>query len=61
MGTISGIERAPYLRIRRIDAGTGQIVWEHVQKRCPLDMHFHENTIQLMFRKEVQHLKFLML
>ena len=61
MGTISGVSFPAFLRIRRIDAGTGQIVWEHVQKRAPLDMHFHENTIQLMFRNEVQHLKFLML
>jgi outer membrane protein assembly factor BamB len=61
MGTISGVSFPAFLRIRRIDAGSGRIVWEHVQPRCPLDMHFHENTIQLMFRKEVQHLKFLML
>jgi hypothetical protein len=57
-GMPTGLERGAFLRIRRIDAGSGRILWEHVQKRCPLDMHFHENTIQLLFRKEVQHLKF---
>ena len=57
----TGMETDPFVRIRRIDASSGSIVWEHVQKRCPLDMHFHENTIQLMFRKEVQHLKFITL
>jgi hypothetical protein len=56
-GTISGVAFPPFLRIRRIDPGSGRIVWEHVQKRCPIAMHFHENTIQLLFRKEVQHLK----
>jgi len=61
LGNPSGVSFPAFLRIRRIDAGNGTIVWEHVQKRCPLDMHFHENTIQLMFRNEVQHLKFLML
>lgn len=60
-GTISGVAFPPFLRIRRISASNGQIVWEHVQKRCPIAMHFHENTIQLMFRKEVQFLKFMVL
>lgn len=59
LGSTAGISFPPFVRIRRIDAGNGSIVWEHVQKRCPLDMHFHENTIQLMFRNEVQHLKML--
>jgi hypothetical protein len=57
MGTISGVSFPPFLRIRRIDTGSGRVVWEHVQKRCPLDLHFHENTIQLMFKNEVQQLK----
>lgn len=61
MGSVTGIVMKPFLRIRRIDASNGRIVWEHVQDRCPLDLHFHENTIQLMFRKEVQHLKILTL
>lgn len=58
-GTISGVAFPPFVRIRRIDPGSGRIVWEHVQKRCPIAMHFHENTIQLLFRKELQHLKML--
>jgi hypothetical protein len=57
LGTISGVVEPAFVRIRRIDAGNGSVVWEHTEKRCPLDMHFHENTIQLMFRKEVQQLK----
>jgi hypothetical protein len=52
---------APFLRIRRIDASTGRVVWEHREERCPLDLHFHENSIQIMYKKEVQHLKILML
>lgn len=61
LGMNTGLETPAFIRIRRIDAGSGRILWEHVQKRCPIDLHFHENTIQLMFRNEVQELKFLVL
>ncbi len=61
MASITGMAVKPFLRIRRIDASNGRVVWVHVQERCPLDLHFHENSIQIMFKKEVQHLKILML
>jgi hypothetical protein len=56
-----GAERPAYVRIRRVDAGSGRILWEHAQKRCPLDIQFHENTMLLLFNREVQELKFLAL
>jgi hypothetical protein len=49
----------PYLRIKRINPATGQEMWEHFQQRAPLDIQFDRNTIRLVFRKEVQVLKFL--
>ena len=61
MASITGMAVKPFLRIRRIDASNGRVVWTHVEERCPLDLHFHENSIQIMFKKEVQHLKILML
>lgn len=61
LGMTTGLETPAFLRIRRIDAGSGRILWEHVQKRCPLDIQFHENTIQLLFKNEVQELKFVVL
>lgn len=61
LGSVTGIVTKPFLRIRRIDASNGRVVWEHMQERCPLDLHFHENTIQIMFRKEVQRLKIMTL
>jgi len=34
------------------------VMWEHVQKRAPLDVEFDQNTIQLVFKHEVQVLRF---
>lgn len=49
---------SPYLRIKRVDPGSGRILWHHFQPRFPLDAHFDKNTFQLLFKKEVQLLKF---
>jgi hypothetical protein len=61
LGAMAGVDFPAFVRIRRIDAGSGRVLWTHVQKRFPLSVSFHENTIQLMFKNEVQHLKFVML
>jgi outer membrane protein assembly factor BamB len=55
----TGFETPPYLRIRRLHAGNGHEMWEHFQQRCPLDIGFEKNLIRLVFKKEVQVLKFL--
>ncbi len=47
------------MRIRRISPKNGHIVWEYYQQRAPLDIQFDKNTIRLVFKKEVQVLKFL--
>jgi hypothetical protein len=57
----TGFETQPFLRIKRIDTQTGREMWEHFQQRAPLDIQFDKNTIRLVFRKEVQVLKFLSL
>ncbi len=51
----------PYMRIKRINPKTGRVMWEHFQQRAPLDVQFDKNTIRLVFRKEVQVLRFLTL
>ena len=48
-------------RVRRVDSGTGKILWNHVQERHPLDVRIDQNTFQLLFRKEVQLLKYIAL
>jgi outer membrane protein assembly factor BamB len=55
----TGFEKLPYMKIKRIDPKNGKVMWEHFQQRCPLDVQFEKNSIQLVFKKEVQVLKFL--
>lgn len=54
-----GLEKKPYLRIRRINPRDGRLMWEHFQQRGPLDVKIDRNTIQLVFKREVQVLKYL--
>lgn len=56
---VLGMETKPFLRIRRINPKNGQIMWEHFQQRGPLDVKIDRNTIQLVFKREVQVLKYL--
>ena len=39
----------------------GEIMWDYQQMRAPLNLQFNGNTIELVFKKEVQVLKFLSL
>jgi hypothetical protein len=57
----TGMETKPYLKIKLLNPKNGHEVWEHWQQRAPLDVEFDKNTIRLVFRKEVQVLKFLAL
>ncbi|HWQ91948.1 MAG TPA: hypothetical protein VN673_09775, partial [Clostridia bacterium] len=54
-----GPSTPPYMRIRRINPRNGSEMWEHFQQRAPLDVQFDKNSIRLVFKKEVQVLKFL--
>jgi len=51
----------PHVRIKRLDAGNGRVLWQHYQKRFPLDVRYDKNSIHLLFKKEVQVLKFILL
>jgi hypothetical protein len=55
----TGFEATPYLRINRLNPATGSPLWEHFQERAPLDIQFDKNRIGLVFKKEVQALKYL--
>ncbi len=57
----TGFEKPPFLRIRRINPKTGKAVWEHFEQRAPLDLQFEGTFIRLIFRKEVEILKFMSL
>lgn len=58
VGIDTGLERSAFLRIKRLNAKSGKEMWSHFQPRCPLDVQFHQNHIQLVFRKEVQALTY---
>ena len=55
----TGFETPPYLRIRRLNPKNGKEMWEHFQQRAPLDVEFDKNAIRIVFRKEVQVLRFM--
>ena len=49
----------PHIRIKRLSASSGRVMWEHHQERAPLDVQFERNEIRILFRKELQVLRFL--
>ena len=55
----TGLETQPFVRLQRLDPRNGKTLWEHFQERAPLAVKFERNTIQLVFKQEVQVLKFL--
>jgi endogenous inhibitor of DNA gyrase (YacG/DUF329 family) len=57
--TLQGLQKPPYLRIARINPKNGRVMWEHYQDRAPVDIQFKDNSIELVFKKEVQVLKYL--
>jgi hypothetical protein len=57
--TLQGLQKPPYLRIARINPKNGRVMWEHFQDRAPFDIRFKDNSIELVFKKEVQVLDYL--
>ena len=58
-GVETGFEKAAYVHIKRLNPKNGRVMWSYAQQRYPLDVKFNQNSIQFVFRKEVQALKFL--
>jgi outer membrane protein assembly factor BamB len=59
--SLQGLQKPPYLHIARINPKNGRVMWEHYQDRCPVDVRFDDNSIELVFKREVQVLKYLTL
>ncbi len=55
------LQKPPYLRITRIDPETGRTRWDYEDDRCPVSVQFDRNQILLIFKREVQLLKYLTL
>jgi hypothetical protein len=51
----------PHIRVRRLDLGSGRVLWQHYQKRAPLDVRFERNSFQVLFKHEVQNIRFISL
>ena len=58
-GSPLGIQMPAYLKIRRISPADGQVLWEKDDDRAPLAVQFQNNSIALVFKKEVQVWKFI--
>jgi hypothetical protein len=56
--SVTGIQTPACLKIRRISPADGRVLWEQDQDRAPLDVQFNGHSIALVFKKEVQVLKF---
>ena len=59
--TLVGLQKPAYLRITRLNPKNGREMWEYDQSRCPVDVRFNRNIIELIFKKEVLVLKYLIL
>jgi hypothetical protein len=46
------------ISIKRLNPSNGHIMWEHCQDQCPRDVRFDKNSIRLVFKKDVQVLRF---
>jgi hypothetical protein len=57
-GSPLGIELPAYLKIRRISPADGHVLWEKDDDRAPLAVRFQDNSIALVFKKEVQVWRF---
>jgi hypothetical protein len=54
-----GLQKPAYLRIARVNPANGRLMWEHYQDRCPIDVRFNDNSIEMVFKREVQVLRYL--
>jgi hypothetical protein len=59
LNDMTTLQKPPYLRIARIRPSDGRILWEYFQERAPIDARFHDNSIELIFKREVQVLRYL--
>ncbi len=57
--TLSGFQKPPFFRILRVNPKNGRTMFDYYQDRAPFYVHFDDNTIEVVFKKEVQILKYL--
>jgi outer membrane protein assembly factor BamB len=57
----SGLQKAAFLKIFRLDPKNGHTLWEYDDTGAPLDVCFDKNIISLVFHTQVEVLKYLSL
>jgi outer membrane protein assembly factor BamB len=58
--TMADLQRPPYLRIARLRPADGSVMWDYYDRdRCPVSWSFDGSSIQLIFKREVQVLRYL--
>ena len=59
-GAPMGVMKA-HVRVHRLDRGSGKVLWEHYERRAPIAFDARGTAIGILFKKEVEVLKFLSL
>jgi hypothetical protein len=57
----AALQKRPFLSIARIRPRDGRVLWDYTEQRCPVDARFDKNSIQLIYKGEVQVLRYLVL
>jgi hypothetical protein len=59
--SLQGLEKPAFFRVARINPRNGHFMFDYYdpKNRAPFYVHFQDNTIELVFKYEVQVLKFL--
>ena len=60
-GTLTRRPTPEHMKLYRLENATGLVRWEHYDKRMPLSWDCQDNTIVLLFRNELQIVRFLSL
>jgi outer membrane protein assembly factor BamB len=60
-GTRFGRDVPAHTRIYRLHPRDGRVIWDHLEKKFPVDIDFRGNTILALFPDELKVLKFMAL
>jgi hypothetical protein len=57
----ASLQKPAFMYLRRLRPSDGRLLWEYYDVRCPVSWSFENNSIQLVFKREVQVLRYLVL
>ena len=55
------LQKPAYLRIARINPKNGRLLWEYYDDYCPVAVRFDQNTIELVYKRQIDVLRYLVL